>query len=171
MTLFHVHGNPFWWLCLTSTCPIVWLPYCTWTDFQAILWCYQLWLRWYQVLLGCLNIYILGLSVMELDSFMCNFDTRRINFVEPCSSSPWLSRWMWCFLRIPHTHTRNDAHYSLMLCIPLAFMLNSSYSFHAPYRWSIPHMCAAPDSGFMSTKAFSPFRAFISTSPHCLLTP
>ena len=103
-----MHGNPFWWLCLTSTCPIVWLPYCTWTDFQAILWCYQLWLRWYQVLLGCLNIYILGLSVMELDSFMCNFDTRRINFVEPCSSSPWLSRWMWCFLRIPppHTHTQ-----------------------------------------------------------------
>lgn len=159
-----MHGNPFWWLCLTSTCPIVWLPYCTWTDFQAILWCYQLWLRWYQVLLGCLNIYILGLSVMELDSFMCNFDTRRINFVEPCSSSPWLSRWMWCFLRIPPpTHTHAMMHtirwcfaYLLPSCWihHILFMHPIDGAFHTCVRRQIPGSCLP-----------RPFRRFVPSSP------
>lgn len=53
-----MHGNPFWWLCLTITGPSFWLLCCSWTDSQAIQRCYQLWLRWYRVLLGRLNMYI-----------------------------------------------------------------------------------------------------------------
>lgn len=51
---------------------------------------------------GPLKYVHFGLSVLELGSFMYNFDTRRMNFVEACSYRlDSFSRGMWCFLRIP----------------------------------------------------------------------